>query len=184
MEHHAIASGAQMDLYLTSRAFGKNGGRLFARLPPSVKQLATDCGFAHFMLVFEDHTAGTLTQFDFGPHNGADTHITLPGGKKRNRVVPGAVREAQLQKLPDCYLHVGQTALSLDDIRTFNQDQHLPYLLNVNDCRSGDSVRSVAITADASCAQAASMRAYQANRLMRVASKLGHLQKFRNSLKW
>ena len=135
MEASVAVSAPQLDLYLISRAFGKNGGRLFARLPPSVKQLATDCGFAHFMLVFEDHAAGTLTQFDFGPDSGADTHITLPGAGRKRRVVPGAVREAQIQQLPDCYLHVGRTELTLEDIRTFNKIQHTPYLLNVNDCR-------------------------------------------------
>ena len=42
---------------------------------------------------------------------------------------------AQLAELPEHHLHVGRTALSLQEIRTFNEAQHLPYMLNENDCR-------------------------------------------------
>lgn len=87
----------ELHVYITSRTFGKNGGQLFSRLPGGIKQLATDCGFAHFMLVVEDRSVGTLHQFDFGPH-GADTHISLPRLRRRKRAtgVPGEVREAQV----------------------------------------------------------------------------------------
>lgn len=126
----------ELHVYITSRTFGKNGGQLFSRLPGGIKQLATDCGFAHFMLVVEDRSVGTLHQFDFGPH-GADTHISLPRLRRRKRAtgVPGEVREAQLASLPEHHLYIGRTAVTLQDIRTFNRGQNLPYLLNVNDCR-------------------------------------------------
>ena len=43
-----------------------------------------------------------------------------------------------LAELPGCFLHIGSTPRSLEDIREFNVHQsllHRHYLLNENDCR-------------------------------------------------
>ncbi|KAK9795240.1 hypothetical protein WJX73_010292 [Symbiochloris irregularis] len=132
----AAVSDAELDVYLLARAFGSNGGRLFHALPGRAQKLLTSAGFCHYLLIFRDQS-GALTQFDFGPDNGAD--IAYRGLRKAKKLpVPGQIRETALAELPECFLHIGRTPKSLQDIRSFNRlqsTQHQYYLLNENDCR-------------------------------------------------
>lgn len=55
--------------------------------------------------------------------------------RARKTATEGEIRETVLDALPEGAHYVGETNLSLDEIRDFNEDRCLQYLLHDNDCR-------------------------------------------------
>lgn len=112
--------------------------------------LLADVGCAHYYTVIRRPCDGQLTQLDFGPVGGDIAFAPKPA--KRGlwswacrvasctplppRGTQAEVREVKLNAMPDNYMFVGSTALSLADIRSFNTLQsRVLYLLHQNDCR-------------------------------------------------
>ena len=55
--------------------------------------------------------------------------------QRRRAATEGEIREQVLDALPEGAHYVGETQLTLDEIRDFNEDRCLQYLLHDNDCR-------------------------------------------------
>lgn len=111
--------------------------------------LLTDVGCAHYYTVIRRPSDGQLTQLDFGPVGGDIAFATKPRRGlwswacrvvSRTPAVPigtqAEVREVKLTEMPESCMYVGNTSLSLSDIRSFNLLQsRVLYLLHKNDCR-------------------------------------------------
>lgn len=112
--------------------------------------LLADVGCAHYYTVIRRPSDGQLTQLDFGPVGGDIAFA--PKSPRRGlwswacrvasrtpaapRGTQAEVREVKLTAMPENYMFVGSTPLSLSDIRSFNCLQsRVLYLLHQNDCR-------------------------------------------------
>lgn len=111
--------------------------------------LLADVGCAHYYTVIRRPSDGQLTQLDFGPIGGDIAFAPKPRRGlwswacrvvSRTPAVPigtqAEVREVKLTEMPKSSMYVGNTSLSLSDIRSFNLLQsRVLYLLHKNDCR-------------------------------------------------
>eukprot|EP00210_Caulerpa_lentillifera_P001897 g1824.t1 len=150
-QHCVVASNdAGLEVYIASRQFREHGGALAKSLSEDFKEYARICGICHFLAIFRAQD-GTLFQYDFGPAGG-DIHVSSHNpfsfnhqrliandqGDKETDIkqgVPGEIREQILNKLPEDYLFVGSTHLTINDVRKFNYLQSTYYELHKNDCR-------------------------------------------------
>ena len=139
----------QPEVYVTTRHFRANRS-VIGRLPPAAKDALATGGVCHYLVVYRSER-GELYQFDFGPFGG-DVHSRLlndtdasndaagsggkPPAKKDRDSTPGHVRENLLHAFPGggTYL-VGQTSMTLEDVRAFNATRDTTYNVNKNDCR-------------------------------------------------
>lgn len=135
-----------LQVYVVARPFQEMGGPIMQRLPDEYKGLAVQIGICHYLTVFKTRD-GKYFQFDFGPRGGRDVHAN--GGplswllgeenhqppQRRKDCIKGEIREARLVELPSAHVYMGESRLSIDDIRNFNGIQSMEYELHKHDCR-------------------------------------------------
>ena len=140
----SIRREEDLEVYVVLRNFQEFGGGVFHRLPEPLRDGLRDTGVCHYMTVFKQND-GSFIQFDFGPSDGGDIHVSAPGpfgrvfgmgSNRQKKRVGGQVREIELNTLPDSHMYMGTTNMSLSDIRSWNQiHAATEYELHRSDCR-------------------------------------------------
>lgn len=108
---------------------------LYKRCSPATKRTLLHLGICHYMTAFRNASTGRMTIFDFGP---VGNDVAMGMGWNKSRCYEGEIREIDVSadELPEDHIVVGKTAMTLDDIRTFNRETFdKNYKMNTNDCR-------------------------------------------------
>ncbi|GMH32584.1 hypothetical protein BSKO_00418 [Bryopsis sp. KO-2023] len=146
-EEEAPNDEKNLQVYVVARPFQEMGGAIMKRLPEEYKGFAVQIGICHYLTVFKTRD-GRYFQFDFGPQGGRDVHAnggplswllreenSQPVVRKKKNNVMGEIREAMLVELPAAHVYMGESRLSIEDIRNFNGIQSMDYELHKHDCR-------------------------------------------------